>query len=284
MHDSHLMTVPELQALLSRGAVSLFDCRFDLAAPSTSRERWLEGHIPGACFADLDADLSAPPTDHSGRHPLPEPEPFAAFLARCGWRPGRPVVAYDDMGGAFAARLWFLMRYFGQPEVYVLDGGLAAWERAGLPLESGAVAATPAEPVELRGDESLVVDATGVQKGLASGRILLVDARAAARFVGGGDGLDPVAGHVPGARNRPFTENLDDQGRFRPADEVGAELRAVLAGREAADAVFMCGSGVTACHNLLAMERAGLSGARLYPGSWSEWIRDPERPVATGPA
>lgn len=276
-----LLSAKQLAARLDGGDVLVFDCRFDLADPGRGRRAWLDGHVPGARYAHLDDDLSGPLTGASGRHPLPAPEAFAAFLARSGWTPGCPVVAYDAQGGAFAARLWWLLRYFGQPQAALLDGGIDAWTRAGLPLETGPVVPEPAPAVKLQPDPSLTLDAESVRRGLSRGEIVLLDARAANRFAGRDETLDPVAGHVPGARNRPFALNLDAGGRFRDTGEL-REGFATTAGDAPARVVHMCGSGVTACHNLYAMELAGLPGSRLYPGSWSEWIRDPARPVATG--
>jgi len=219
----------------------------------------------------------------SGRHPLPNTRSFASFLARAGWAPGRRIVAYDAQGGAVAARLWWLMRYYGHDCVSLLDGGITAWQAAQLPLETGSVEPQRQPLTAMRANTGMQLDAAAVAAGLAAGSIVLIDARDAERFEGRIEPLDTVAGHVPGARNRPYARNLAD-GRFRMATELRGAFEQVIAGHEPAQVVHMCGSGVTACHNLLAMERAGLAGSRLYPGSWSEWIRDPRRPVDTGPA
>lgn len=279
-----LVSATELQTRLEAGNTRVFDCRFNLADPDQGRAEWRVGHIPGAVHADLDRDLASPVTAVSGRHPLPVADDFAAFLARAGWVPGLDIVAYDAQGGAFAARLWWLMRYFGHDVVSLLDGGLPAWEAAGGRLVSGEENVEAATATRLRPDAAQVMDAGAVAAGLASGRIVLIDARDEARFAGKTEPIDPIAGHVPGAVNRPFQRNLGEGGRFRSADALRQGFENGLAGRAPSEVVHMCGSGVTACHNQFAMAQAGLPGSRLYVGSWSEWIRDPGRPVGTGQA
>jgi thiosulfate/3-mercaptopyruvate sulfurtransferase len=286
MSLSPLIQAADLAARLRSGATGpdapvVVDCRFDLTRPAWGREQYRTGHLPGARYADLDTDLAGRVGPSTGRHPLPEPERFAAVLARWGVTPGRSVVAYDQGNAWVAGRLWWLLRASGHDAVQVLDGGLAAWVAAGLPLatsEPPPPAGT--EPVVARPFRG-VVDAAGAAAALAAGDVL-VDARAADRFAGQNETIDPVAGHVPGATNHPFARNLGEDGRFLPPAELRARWEATLAGRAPARVVAMCGSGVTACHNLLALEIAGLPGGRLYAGSWSEWIRDPARPVATG--
>jgi thiosulfate/3-mercaptopyruvate sulfurtransferase len=285
MDTSPLVSVADLAGDLAATAASpdrpvLVDCRFDLAQPAWGRTQYLAGHLPGAFYADLDTDLAGATGPATGRHPLPDPARFAAVLARWGMTPGRRVIAYDQGNAFVAARLWWLLRAVGHEAVQVLDGGLAAWVAAGhrldtaVPPDAGAIVATR----PFRG----WVDAAAVQAALAAGR-RLVDARAADRFAGQNETLDPVAGHVPGATSHPFARNLGPDGRFLPPALLRERWLATLAGDAPADLIAMCGSGVTACHNLLALEAAGLPGARLYAGSWSEWIRDPARPVATGP-
>jgi thiosulfate/3-mercaptopyruvate sulfurtransferase len=232
-------------------------------------------------YAHLDHDLSGPVGPRTGRHPLPSPDAFAATLGRLGIGAGTAVVAYDQGPGAMAARLWWLLRAVGHQDVQVLEGGFAAWQSAGFPVASGAapdvaIAAGPARAF----DGWLTTDA--VAAGLAARTLRVVDARAADRFAGRNETIDPVPGHVPGAVNHPFAGNLGADGRFLDAEELARRWRTTLGSTAPRDAVMMCGSGVTACHNLLALEVAGLSGARLYAGSYSEWIRDPARPVATG--
>lgn len=258
------------------------DCRFDLADPERGRREYLQGHVPGAIHASLDADLSdlGLSARGLGRHPLPAEEDFARTLSGWGWNPGIEVVAYDTAGGAMAARLWWMIRAIGGA-ARVLDGGLAAWTRAGMALETGSVVRAPSK-VRVRFDPEAMLDTPALTEALQHGAVTLVDARATPRYRGDTEPLDRVAGHVPGALNRPFADNLDDLGRFRAPDALRAEFEQLLAGRPASQSVHMCGSGVTACHNLLAMAHAGLHGARLYPPSWSGWVSDPARPVAQG--
>lgn len=258
------------------------DCRFDLSDTDKGRRDYLEGHLPGAVYASLDEDLSdlGKTVQGQGRHPLPDPAAFARTLGRWGWRPGMLVVAYDTAGGAIAGRLWWMMRAMGA-SACVLDGGLKAWMDAGLALEQGKVQREPTE-VEPGFNAGMFMDTPQLREGLDAGNVLLVDSRAAERYRGETEPLDPVAGHVPGALNRHFAGNLGDDGTFRDAAVLRAELEALIQGHPARETVFMCGSGVTACHNLLAMAHAGFSGMRLYVPSWSGWCSDPQRPVAKG--
>jgi len=276
-----LVSAETLRQWINAGSCCVFDCRFDLKHPDKGREAWLAGHIPGAIYAHLDDDLAGPVTSLSGRHPLPEPEVFAGFLARSGWSPGMRTAAYDDSSGAIAARLWWLMRYFDAGDLALLDGGLSAWTSAGFPLERGEIVPAPAQAISLSPRPAMVVGAEQAAEALARREITLLDARAADRFAGQNETIDPVAGHIPGARNRPFSENLQE-GRFRTAAAIRKSLQSMADQQQPYQIVHMCGSGVTACHNLFAMELAGLSGSRLYPGSWSEWIRDPKRPIVVG--
>jgi thiosulfate/3-mercaptopyruvate sulfurtransferase len=257
------------------------DCRFDLAARSKGLEDYLKAHIPGAVYAHLERDLAGPATGRDGRHPLPPPAILAATFSRWGIGSGVQVVAYDDDGGAMAARLWWTLRYLGHEAVAVLDGGIDAWRESGGPLRSGEERGR-----EARFEASLQtghrVTAADVLAGLTTQRDLLIDSRAVERYRGDEEPLDPVAGHIPGARNRPWRDNLTSDGRMRPPEALRREFAHLLAGRPPAQAIVYCGSGVTACQNLLALEHAGLGGARLYAGSWSEWCSDVSRPVATG--
>ena len=278
---STLIDVSQLGALLGRPEVVILDCRFELAAPDAGAAAYAAGHIPGSQYAHLERDLSGPPGAHSGRHPLPDPERFAITLGRWGINSNVQVICYDAGPGAYAARAWWMLRWLGHEAVAVLNGGLAAWLAAGLTLETHVRRRDPRLYVpQLQAARSVTTD--DVVKLRAEGSCSLVDARGADRFAGQNESIDPVAGHVPGARNRPFTANLGPDGRFLPVQALREQWEALLAGRPATDLVSMCGSGVTACHNLLALEHAGLPGARLYAGSWSEWVRDPARPVATG--
>lgn len=277
-----LLDAATLHAHLNDPNWVVVDCRFNLMDTSAGRRAYDEGHIPTARYADLDKDLSSPITPHSGRHPLPDPGQFAATLGGWGISAATQVVAYDDGPGITAARLWWLLRWLGSPRCAVLNGGLAAWRAAGYPLSTAAPSVQPAHFVAQR-DDSLFVDVAAVVANLTNPAFLLVDARAAARYRGEMEPIDPVAGHVPGAANHPNDLNLKD-GCFLPPEELRTRFAESLGGRAPADVVHMCGSGVSACQNILAMEAAGLRGAKLYPGSWSEWLRDPQRPVATGTA
>lgn len=275
-HD--LIDVDELAAHIDDAGWAVIDCRFDLAEPAAGELRYAAGHLPGARYAHLDRDLSAPPGPGEGRHPLPHAEDLAAALRRWGVSADTQVVAYDDAGGAFAARLWWLCRWLGHDAVAVLDGGIQAWAEAGLALSREPVVPAAGDfAPKIR--PALTAAAGEIQRDLSAQAILLLDARAPARFRGEAEPIDPVAGHVPGAVNRPHTDNLDGEGRFADPDTLRADYSGLLDGYGPHDVVVMCGSGVTACHNILAMHRAGLTDARLYPGSWSEWIRDPSRPT-----
>jgi thiosulfate/3-mercaptopyruvate sulfurtransferase len=264
----------------SARALLVVDCRHDLANPAYGRTAWAAGHIPGAVFASTDEDLSAPRGADTGRHPLPTPQAFAAVLGRWGFTASTHVVAYDQGGGVWASRLWWMLRSRGHGRVQVLDGGLPAWLAAGgaLSTEEPVIAPTT---VEAR-DYSGIATASEVAAALAARTITLFDARPADRFAGRNETVDPVAGHVPGAISMPCTANLGADQRFLPVDALRGRWAPLAAQGRSAPLVAMCGSGISACHNLLALELAGIDNARLYPGSWSEWITDPSRPVATG--
>ena len=281
MNSSILVSAAELEALLGDGRGVVVDCRFEMSAPDKGRADWLKGHIPGAAYAHLDNDLSSPITVQTGRHPLPNPDRFSAYLASIGWTRDTLLVAYDEGSNAVASRLWWLMKYFGQRSA-LLDGGLTAWVAAGFSLESGAPQRRATAPTELIADPQLTVDAAAIVRSLGGDALLVLDARASQRFSGEMENLDSRAGHIPGALNRPFGSNLAPGGRFKAPQELREEFAKLLGNRDTAGIVHSCGSGVTACHNLFAMELAGIGGTRLYPGSWSEWIRDPARPIATG--
>jgi len=278
-----LIQVDELAELLGRSDIVVVDCRFDLLNPAAGRRAWESGHIPGAYYADLDRDLAAPRTAASGRHPLPDPEAFAALLGSWGLTPASRVVVYDASGGAVAARLWWLLRWAGHKQVALLDGGFPDWQAAKLPEETASpplrAGRYPVRPGSLP-----VLATQEVQQGLQSGELVLLDARDVRRFRGEVEPIDVKAGHIPGTINRPFQSNLDALGHFRsPADlEESFGLLPLKADQPLA---CMCGSGVTACHNLFALELAGvapgiLEQPALYVGSWSEWIQSSERPIA----
>jgi len=270
-----------LGSQLERDDLVLLDCRFELGNPSWGEEQFAQAHLPGAQYLHLDHDLSSAITPISGRHPLPDPQAFAQKLGELGADADSQLVAYDQGNGAYAARLWWLARWIGHPQVAVLDGGMAAWSAAGLPLEKTRRAPRSRHlPVQLTAGAWL--DSSAVDRLRHKPGALLIDARGAQLFAGRNETLDPVAGHIPGARNYPFTGNLGADGTFLDAEELRRRWSILLGSRAPTSVIAMCGSGVTACQNLLALEHAGLPGARLYAGSWSEWIRDPRRPVATG--
>jgi thiosulfate/3-mercaptopyruvate sulfurtransferase len=277
----------DLAALLRGGTRRplLLDCSFDLADLEAGPWAYAAAHLPGAAYLHLEQDLSGPRTGSNGRHPLPDPGQFVALLAALGCNDDTHIVAYDNAGSMYAARLWWMLHWVGHAAVSVLDGGSAAWRAAGLPFESGASAPAAARGT-LQRRPTLVPSVTREQLAVQRGqsRVLIVDARSAERYRGENETLDPVAGHIPGAINRHFKDNLRADGCFKPAAQLRAEWLALLGGRDIAAVVSQCGSGVTACHNLLALEIAGLGGAALYPGSWSEWCAQPGAPVATGAA
>ena len=274
--------VDSLKALAGSPGVAILDCRFDLAAPEAGKQAYLRQHIRGARYADLNRDLSGPVTPSSGRHPLPAPDLIATRLGELGIGEATQVIAYDEANGAFAARAWWLLRWLGHARVAVLDGGLKAWVAAGGALDSGEADERAAQSFAPRIARHAVLSTAELIEALKDQRRLLVDARAPERFAGTAEPLDPVAGHVPGAVNHPFSANLSADGRFLPPAELKRRWLTRLDGASPGNVIAMCGSGVTACHNLLALELAGLHDAKLYPGSWSEWIRDPKRPVARG--
>jgi thiosulfate/3-mercaptopyruvate sulfurtransferase len=276
-----LIDAATLSAKLERDDLVVFDCRFDLMNASWGEAEFATAHIPGAQYLHLERDLSSAITPASGRHPLPDPDALAQRLGALGVGPGSELVAYDQGNGAHAARLWWLARWIGLDKVAVLDGGIAAWRAAGLPLTREVRARQPRELPALA-NHALHVDTATVDVLRRRPGSLLIDARGAERFAGRNETIDPVAGHIPGARNHPFLGNLGADGRFLEPEELRRRWSVVLGALPPSAAIAMCGSGVTACHNLLALEHAGLSGARLYSGSWSEWIRDPTRPIATG--
>lgn len=260
-------------AALTPQSVLVADCRFALADPAQGERDFLDAHIPGAVYANLDRDLSDLSKPHLGRHPLPDESAFTATLSRWGWTRAQRIIAYDDNGGALAAaRLWWLARIAGI-EASVLDGGLRAWREADLPLERGPECSHAKTIVDLHFDPRQVVYTDELERLRAQSSMLLLDARAAERYRGEVEPIDRVGGHVPGARNRPFAQNLETDGRFKPAAQLREEFAALIGESDPRDVVHMCGSGVTAAHNLLAMEAAGLAGSRLFAPSWSGWIQ-----------
>ena len=259
----------------------VFDCRHDLAKPSLGEEQYGEAHVPGALFAHLDRDLSAPKTGRNGRHPLPDPNDFVKWIGKSGILPTGQVVCYDAGNGAMAARLWWMLRWIGHENVAVLDGGLAKWLSEKRPVTAEVPRFNHSHYTMNRRPYGYV-SANEVER--ESNAMLLLDARAPARYRGEQEPIDPVAGRIPGARNRFNMDNVSPQGTFKSAEKLRQEFQSVLGDRAPSEVVHYCGSGVAACHNLLAMEVAGLPGGKLFAGSWSEWSADPKRPVEKGPA
>lgn len=278
-----LITPDELDSRLGDDSLCIFDCRFSLRFPEQGMKLYLEGHVPGALYAHLDRDLSRIDKPHAGRHPLPDRSEFCDWLASRGVSNDSTVVCYDDAGGAIAARFWWMVRWVGITDNRMLDGGIDAWLAAHHPLETGEVGYSPAQ-LEAGPEPHAICDIDEVCA-IADGSsdFKLLDAREATRFSGETEPLDRVAGHIPASLNAPFSENLDADKRFLEPEQLRARFVSLLGLQTNPEqVVHSCGSGVTACHNLLAMEIAGLSGSRLFPGSWSQWVDDPTRPVAVG--
>lgn len=274
-----LISVAAVADLLKQGKVRLFDCRFSLQDPAAGRRAWVAGHIPGAYFVDMNTELSTPHLPgRTGRHPLPGRADWLRQLQQLGVDPSMQVVVYDDAGGAGAARLWWMLLWAGHEQVAVLDGGLQAWTAAGEPLSTEAPPPVQSASFDYSALTPLATVAMAWE--LDAARQELLDARDPARFRGEVEPIDPVAGHIPGAQCAPFTTNLDAQGCFLPPQILRDKFAAATASGK--PVVCYCGSGITACHNILAMVHAGLPMPVLYAGSWSEWITDPARGVATG--
>ena len=283
MNYTTLISASELASHLNDSNWAIFDCRHDLLQPTAGSDAFAAGHIQNAQFANMDTELSGAKAPagaaFTGRHPLPERHTLITTLRGWGINDDTQVVAYDGQGGMYAARLWWLLRWIGHANVAVLDGGLAAWQAQGLPVVT-PVAPRPAGNITEQASLARTVSVQEVVANLAPQELQVLDARAPDRFRGENETIDPVGGHIPGAKSRFFKDNLQPDGRFKPARELEQEFAGLIDKPEAA--IMQCGSGVTACHNLLALEVAGLPGAALYPGSWSEWCADPARPVATG--
>ncbi len=279
-----LVSVAELARHLNDPQWVILDCRHDLMNPAFGRSAYAEAHIPGARFISIDDDLA----DHAataaggrGRHPLPTPEALAATFSRLGIDASKQVVLYDSASGSYAARAWWCLHWLGHQAVAVLDGGVQQWRSEGWPLDA-ATPDWPATHFQARQNASMKVEAATVWARIGAADACVIDARAPERYNGSTEPIDPVAGHIPGARNRFWKHNIAADGRFKTAAQLQDEWQHLLAGLAPAQVMHQCGSGVTACHNLLAMEIAGLGGGTLYPGSWSEWCADPARPVRTG--
>ncbi|NBW24495.1 MAG: sulfurtransferase [Betaproteobacteria bacterium] len=284
-----LISVDQLRALQSSGApLMVFDCSFDLTQPAAGRTLFNDSHIAGAVFADLNDDLSTHSPQftgravNGGRHPLPAREDFARWLGQMGFHNGMQAVVYDRHGMNYCGRLWWMLKWLGHDAVAVLNGGWQAWVAAGGAVESGAPGPRVAAHCDLHPALLDFVEAATVQSQLGRASQTVLDARAPARFRGEVEPFDPVAGHIPGALNRPFNQNIGEDGLFKPAEALRAEFAALLGERDAATVVHHCGSGVSAIPNILAMQVAGLGASALFAGSWSEWCSDPQRPVATG--
>lgn len=260
----------------------IFDCRFDLNQADVGLEAYREDHLPGAHYAHLDEDLSGPVTDPSGRHPLPDPATLRATFSKWGITPDTQVVCYDHETNAYAGRLWWLLRWLGHERVAVLDGGFEKWQDEERPVSQESAPEPPAVDFNGTAADALTAATDEILEDLDDGELCLIDVRSEARFAGEEEPIDPVAGHIPGAINLPFQKNLDASGCYLPPEALRKMYERILGEHRPQDCVVMCGSGVTACQTLIALEHAGLTGARLYPGSWSEWIRDPNRPVEIG--
>lgn len=280
MNYKTLISRTEARGHLEATDWRFIDCRFDLMKPEAGYAQYQSDHIPGAVYADLDKDLSSAIGPKTGRHPLPDVDALVARLGQWGVGQDTQVVVYDDNIGMFAARLWWLLRWLGHDKVAVLDGGYQAWKQADYPVTAQPGSPTPVH-FQARPQAGWTLDSEEVLNSGKTGTLLL-DARAPERYRGEVEPIDPVAGHIPGARNYPLTANIGDNGQFKDSDHIRAQLEEVIGDSKASQIVHYCGSGVSACHNILAMEYAGLHGSRLYPGSWSEWIRDPNRGVETG--
>ena len=273
-----IIPVTELATHLNDPVWIIIDCRFDLVDTEAGRHAYKEAHIPGARYAHLDEDLSSPITPHSGRHPLPDPTRLATQLGAWGVDVSKQVVVYDAAGGAIAGRLWWLLRWLGHDAVALLDGGLKSWQAADLALTDKLPEITPAAFIPKQRDE-LYVTSKHVEQLHTDKHYRVVDARAPQRFSGEVEPLDKVAGHIPGAINMPWDNNVESNGTFRSRDALRQMFEQQLGEIPPENVIHSCGSGVTACHNIIAMEYAGLPGAKLYPGSWSEWITDGKRPI-----
>jgi thiosulfate/3-mercaptopyruvate sulfurtransferase len=279
MDYTTLIGVSDLAKHLDDPDLVVFDCRHELANPGFGPKAYTDSHLPHARFAHLDRDLAAPLTGRNGRHPLPDPAAFMLWLGRMGVSNDKQVIGYDSAGGVYGSRLWWMLRWVGHRRVAVLDGGWQAWTGAGLPV-TAELPSIKASVFKGRLDKSWV-GTDDVARHLGSPDMVLIDARSNDRYHGQNETIDPVAGHIPGALNRFFKDNLDARGFFKKPDELRAAFLPLIGKAKAENVVHQCGSGVSACHNLLAMEIAGLKGSRLYPGSWSEWIADPAHPIAT---
>ncbi len=283
MTPSPIIQTKQLYEILQQPHLRVIDCRFDLVKPTWGKEGYSQAHIPGAIFADLNLDISSSPTATTGRHPLPDPQTFVEKLANWNISPETQAVVYDTGGGGFAGRLWWMLRAIGHQNVQLLDGGFTQWQRDMLPVSSG-IETVPVGQFRYRPEfnQGRHITSQEVFSAFQDPNIRLIDARAPERFQGLSEPIDPVAGHIPGALNRFYGDNLTPEGTFKPASQLRQEFTSLLGDISTDQTIVYCGSGVTSCHHLIAMEIAGLPVAKIYLGSWSEWIRDPDRPIASG--
>ncbi len=281
MNYTTIISAQQLNQIITRENIRVFDCRFSLKDPQAGLNNYREGHLPGAQFADMDTQLSSAMTSTSGRHPLPEPDVFIEQLRQWGVNNDSQVIAYDDISGAFAARLWWMLRWVGHENVAVLDGGIQKWNEAGYHLSQEEVE-FPQGDFTGEANMSWLMDVTTVEREMEAANITLIDARSAERYSAKDQSTDPVPGHVPGAVSLPFSGNLTKDGVFETPEIIKQRYISVINNQPLSNVVNMCGSGVTACHNILAQTVAGLPPTKIFIGSWSQWIRDPSRPVATG--
>ena len=281
MSYTTIISAQQLKEIINNDNVRVIDCRFSLKDPQGGLKCYQSGHLPNAQFADMDTQLSSAMTETSGRHPLPDVDVFIDQLKQWGINNDTQVIAYDDISGAFAARLWWMMRWLGHDKVAVLDGGMKQWTDAGYELTQDNVEFPKGDFMGAAKMEWLA-DIDSVQREIAENKMILIDARAADRFTGKDQNTDPVPGHIPGACNLPFAGNLTKEGLFESPENIKQRYANVLQNQPLTNVTNMCGSGVTACHNLLALEIAGFAPTKIFIGSWSQWIRDPSRPVATG--
>ena len=279
MH-TNLIDSAKLLTIIGEPTTLVFDCRHELTDPEYGITNYQTGHLPNAVFACMEKNLSTKPDGTNGRHPLPSIHLFSDWLSECGVTDTTQVVAYDDAGGVYASRLWWMLRWVGHDAVAVLDGGIQDWVKHGGSIELTEPDRSPRGTFELQPRDACV-DANFILTTLDRDAMLVIDARANDRFHGRNETIDPVAGHIPGAANRFFKKNLNEAGKFRSPSELKASFEQIMGDTPSYNVIHQCGSGVTACHNLLAMEVAGLHDSKLYPGSWSEWISDPTRPVST---
>ena len=277
---TNLIESEELIKILDESNTVVFDCRHELTDPEYGITSYNKSHIPGAIIACMDKNLSKKPDGTNGRHPLPDIHSLSDWLRKCGVKNSTQVVAYDDAGGVYGSRLWWLLRWLGHDSVAVLNGGVQDWVRIGGALDTKPTHGCSKGTFEPN-PRNISVDAQFISKKLHGHQLLIIDARAADRFQGRNETIDPIAGHIPGAVNRFFKNNLNQNGKFLDAKELKASFERIIGETPSSEVIHQCGSGVTACHNLLAMEVAELKNSKLYPGSWSEWISDPNRPVAT---